>query len=104
MSDEQPPISDEPSHICEGIASALADPDIPLVYDDKFREYGIPVQDGGSSVVVIEFCPFCGTKLPDPLRDEWFDRLDQLGLEPDSPGLPLDMRSGAWWRRTRANT
>lgn len=104
MSDEPPPMSDDPPHLCEGMARALADPDIPLVYNDKFREYGIPVQDGGSSVMLIKYCPFCGTKLPDSLRDEWFDRLDELGLEPESPELPLDMRSGAWWRRTRANT
>jgi hypothetical protein len=103
-SDEPSPISDEPPHLCEGMARALADPDIPLAYDDKFCEYGILVQDGGSSIIVIEFCPFCAAKLPDSLRDEWFDRLDQLGLERDSPELPLDMRSGAWWRRTRANT
>lgn len=96
-------MSDGPPHLCEGMERALADPDIPLVYNDKFREYGIAIQDGGSSVVIIEFCPFSGTKLPESLRDEWFDRLDQLGLEPDSPELPLDMRSGAWWRRKRAN-
>ncbi|WP_145751101.1 DUF6980 family protein [Nitrospirillum amazonense] len=26
--------------------------------------YGIIVHDGGSSVVEIAFCPWCGTKLP----------------------------------------
>jgi hypothetical protein len=103
MSDE-PPMSDDPPHLCEGMARALADPDIPLVYNDKFREYGITILDGGSSVMLIEYCPFCGAKLPGSLRDEWFNRLDELGLEPESPELPLDMRSGAWWRRTRENT
>jgi hypothetical protein len=97
-------MSDGPPHLCEDMVRALADPDVPLVYNDKLREYSILIQDGGSSVAVIEFCPFCGVKLPGSLRDEWFDRLDQLSLEPDSPELPLDMRSGAWWRRTRANT
>jgi hypothetical protein len=97
-------MSDEPPHLCEGKARVLADPNILLVYDDKLREYGIPVQDGGSSMIVIEFCPFCGAKLPGSLRDEWFDRLELLGLDPGSPELPLDMRSGAWWRRTRADT
>jgi hypothetical protein len=104
MTDEPPQVSDESLHLCEGLVRAVADPDIPMAYNDMFRESGIFVQDGGSSVMVIEFCPFCGVKLPDSLRDEWFDRLDQLGLEPDSPELPLDMRSGAWWRRTRADT
>jgi hypothetical protein len=104
MSDEPPQVSDDPPHLCAGLAHALADPDIPLVYNDLFREYSIPIQEGGSSFMLIEFCPFCGTKLPESLRDEWFDRLDHLGLEPGSPELPLDMRSGAWWRRRRAST
>ena len=58
------------------MARAVADPDFPLVYNDKFREYGIPIQDRGSSIILISFCPFDGAKLPDSLRDEWFDRLD----------------------------
>jgi hypothetical protein len=86
------------------MARALADQDTPLFYNDKFREYSITIQDGGSSVMMIGFCPFDGAKLPDSLRDEWFDRLDQLGLEPESPDLPLDMRSGTWWRRARASS
>jgi hypothetical protein len=94
-------MSDEPPHLCKGMAQALADPDIPVVYFDKFREYSIRIEDGGNSVLDIKFCPFCGVRLPDSLRDLWFDRLDQLGLEPEAPELPLDMRSGAWWRRTR---
>jgi hypothetical protein len=97
-------MSDEPPHLCEGMVRVLADPDIPLVYNDKFREYSITIQDRGSSVIMIEFCPFDSARLPGSLRDEWFDRLAQLGLEPDSPELPFDMRSGAWWRRARANT
>jgi hypothetical protein len=32
-------MSDGPPHLREGMARALADPDIPLVYNDKFREY-----------------------------------------------------------------
>jgi hypothetical protein len=68
-----------------------------------------PRYPGGASMsdepphLMIEFCPFCGAKLPDSLRGQWCDRLDQPGLEPDTPELPLDMRSGAWWRRTRAS-
>ena len=94
-------MSDEPPHLCERMAHALAEADIPVAYFDKFREYSIRIEDGGSSFLRIAFCPFCGVRLPNSLRNLWFDRLDQLGLEPESPELPLDMRSGAWWRRTR---
>lgn len=26
--------------------------------------FGIPVHDGGTSAIAIEYCPWCGTKLP----------------------------------------
>jgi hypothetical protein len=54
--------------------------------------------DGGSSVPLARFCPWCGTKLPDSLRDRWFDRLDELGLEPEDEAVPKEMMSDQWWR------
>lgn len=83
---------------CDPLREALNDPDLPLVYWPKFREIVIRVLDGGSSGIEIHFCPFCGSSLPSPKRDEWFDRLWELGLETDSPNIPLDMRSDEWWR------
>ena len=76
---------------------ALADPDLPLSFNPKFREFGIRYLDGGSSVQVIDYCPFCGVRLPESLREAWFDRLDRLGFEPDDPRLPKEMQSDAWW-------
>jgi hypothetical protein len=29
------------------------------------RRYGLIIHDGGSSVITINFCPWCGTKLSD---------------------------------------
>jgi hypothetical protein len=75
-------------------------PDALLDYNPRFREYGLIVHDGDAAVVVIDYCPWCGAKLPVSLRDEWFDQLDQLGLEPDSPFIPAAMRSGEWWAKT----
>lgn len=69
-----------------------------LVYNPKFREYGLSVLDGGTSYILITFCPWCGTKLPQPLRDEWFDRLERMGLEPNDPQIPEDMQTDAWWK------
>lgn len=47
---------------------------------------------------MIDHCPWCGEKLPTSLRDEFFDRLEELGLEPNDLDVPLDLRSDAWWR------
>jgi hypothetical protein len=76
---------------------AVTDPRVAVTYLPRFREYGLLV-DGGPGLQLIAHCPWCGDKLPDSLRDEFFERLEELGLEPDDPDLPLDFRSDAWWR------
>jgi hypothetical protein len=58
-----------------------------LLYIPRFDEYGIIIHDGGNSHSVIQFCPWCGKKLPQsaitipptkksPLSstDEWYRR------------------------------
>lgn len=72
--------------------------DVALVYVAKFREYGIRILDGGTAYQLIQFCPWCGTALPMPLRDAWFDLLEMAGLEPNSSELPAEFLSEAWWR------
>ncbi|WP_373282983.1 DUF6980 family protein [Nocardia otitidiscaviarum] len=52
----------------------------------------------GCPTIVFNYCPWCGAKLPDSLRDEWFDRIFDLGLEgPEDVRIPVDMRTDAWW-------
>jgi hypothetical protein len=37
--------------------------------------------------------------LPESLRDEYFRRLwDELGLEPEDPRVPEEIRSDRWWK------
>jgi hypothetical protein len=48
--------------------------------------YGLIVHDGGSSVIEISYCPWCGTKLP-PIAD-----LDS-GDYPDSDDDPSDTKA-----------
>ncbi len=43
--------------------------DTPIIYIKKFDEYGIKIWDGGSSSLIISFCPWCGQKLPNSKRD-----------------------------------
>jgi len=57
-------------------------PDALVEYLPKFDEYGIIVHDGGSSIIGIEFCPWCGKKLPPSKRDEWFAELARRSLDP----------------------
>jgi hypothetical protein len=82
------------------------DPDVLIQYSPKFEEYGIIVHDGGESYVVFQFCPWCGTRLPESKRDLWFDTLQGLGLDPlhsvDAgscrPGFPSTGRDAQYSR------
>jgi hypothetical protein len=67
------------THCCDQMKDRLADNQTAIQYWPKFREYRIPVLDGGDSVITIQFCPWCGIRLPKSLRTEWFDRLDGSG-------------------------
>jgi hypothetical protein len=73
---------------CEALSEALVEK--ALIFIDKFREWGVPIPDGGSAFLEIKFCPFCGVVLPASLRHAWFDKADELGVGPpyDAHGIP----------------
>ena len=37
---------------------------VDALLEERDGHYGILIHDGGSSMQTIDFCPFCGTKLP----------------------------------------
>jgi hypothetical protein len=84
--------------ICVELAAAVASEDLPVIYVPKFREFGIENTDGGSSYQLIAFCPYCGERLPEPLRDDWFEAIERLDLEPEDPGVPIRYATDEWWR------
>lgn len=73
-------------------------PDALIHHNQKFDEYGIIVQDGGSSVIEIRFCPWCGTELPPSKREAWHAEVARRGLDPNANDLPEDLRDDDWWR------
>jgi len=99
------------THCCEVMAQAVTTaceqhpdrfdcPDALLRYWEKFCEYGLIVHDGGTSARSIDFCPWCGTRLPESQRDRWFDEIARLGFsDPDDPAIPERFQSDEWWRK-----
>ncbi len=74
-------------------------PDVFVIYNARFDEYGMPVRDGGWSSVLMRFCPWCGTAMPDSKRDFWFETLATMGINnPSKQTVPDLYRSDAWWR------
>ncbi len=54
---------------CSQHADANECPDTLVSYSQQFDEYGVIVHDGGSSSIVIKYCPWCGTTLPQSKRE-----------------------------------
>ena len=40
-------------------------------YDARFDEYAVVLPED-DSLMCFDFCPWCGKKLPESRRDEWF--------------------------------
>lgn len=38
-----------------------------VIVKEESGYFGLPVHDGGTSHIVIRYCPWCGTRLPDPM-------------------------------------
>ncbi|MDR2441235.1 MAG: tetratricopeptide repeat protein [Planctomycetaceae bacterium] len=84
---------------CDSMYSHLLGGDVAISYIKKYREYGIKVLDGGTSVQVLHYCPWCGSKLPESLRDEWFNTLRDMGYEnPLDDDVPISYCSDLWWK------
>lgn len=82
---------------CPGLTEALGDPDVPICYDSRFRSVFCQYLQGGQAVLELSVCPFCGVAFPPSLRDEWFERIEELGLDPSSSDLPIEFQTGQWW-------
>lgn len=82
---------------CQEMKHHLKEGEVAVVYLEKLREYGIRILDGGDSIQVIRYCPWCGACLPRSLRDEWFRQLELLGKDLCDE-IPLPMQSDECWR------
>ncbi|THD03159.1 hypothetical protein B1810_11315 [Panacagrimonas perspica] len=85
---------------CAAMSDAIADPQNPVVYIPKFREFGLRILDGGTSTSEIAYCPWCGARLPTSLRDAWFDELEKLGIDISSDvDVPARYRGADWYQQ-----
>ncbi|MDJ1007232.1 MAG: hypothetical protein QNJ13_05345 [Paracoccaceae bacterium] len=85
------------TYVCDQHPNRFDCPDNLISYDEITDSYGIIVHDGGSSVINIGFCPFCGTKLRD-LSDLLFSELDRIDPDWEWETVPPKYRTAAWWR------
>ena len=75
-----------------------------ILYKPRTREY-LSIHKGNIGFD-ITYCPFCGTKMPKELSDEWLDVLEkEYGLddacpsEHDDPRIPPEFWTDEWWKK-----
>lgn len=73
-----------------------------IKYSEKFDEYGIPDyiahNHKNAPIQLIRFCPWCGIQLPDSKRDEWYDKLEEMGINPNFDKVPIEYTTDQWWK------
>ena len=71
-----------------------------IIYSPRFDEYGIIIHDGGNSYSAIHYCPWCGKKLPESKRDDWFETLKAQGYDnPSKQKIPSEFLTDQWYRK-----
>ena len=74
-------------------------------YSPKFREYFIDIKaEYGGAVHLIFYCPWCGKKLPNSLKDKFFDILEkELGIDygdlKTKFKIPKEFKGDEWWKK-----
>ena len=92
------------NYCCYDMECYAEDYRVAIFYNNKIREYLIPDLEG--LFIVLEFCPWCGKKLPKSLRSEWYSLLEtEWGIETDvgeeisRKDIPSEFCSDEWWKK-----
>jgi hypothetical protein len=88
-------ICDDPFHCHQAV----------IYYNPRFDEYGIIVH-GKKYVIRMNFCPFCGAKLPESKYTLWLKTLKAMGLKDVDAfsvlrrkDIPKEFLTDEWYRK-----
>lgn len=73
-----------------------------LVYNAKWREYGIKLHEPKNGYLLMQYCTNCGTKLPISLKNMWFKILKEEcflidPIKKDKKLIPEKFLTDEWW-------
>ena len=88
---------------CEAMARYIANESVAIEYECEFREYSIDEKNDVGTCIRINYCPWCGIKLPESLRHEYVKELNLLGYELLDDDIPEKYKTDAWWRGKTEN-
>ncbi|WP_375331625.1 DUF6980 family protein [Candidatus Tisiphia endosymbiont of Temnostethus pusillus] len=76
-----------------------------VIYHSEIREYNLMLHGHNYGMEQhMYYCPFCGTKLPKTLGEEWCKIVkDELGLDTvyaeEWETLPEEFKTDEWWKK-----
>ncbi|MDR3550584.1 MAG: hypothetical protein P4L31_04165 [Candidatus Babeliales bacterium] len=85
--------------------------DSPLTYSPDHRSYTISAPRALVKKNIVwlgyrvDFCPFCGTKLPKDLTEKWWDILEkEYGIDDPYDDkqkklIPEEFKTDEWWKK-----
>jgi hypothetical protein len=85
-------------HCCKEMDFFLEEKRVRISYIDYKRLYAIKLTSGG--LQTMNYCPWCGHKLPEPLDEEWFNLLEEMGFDnPRQQEIPKEFKTDEWWKK-----
>lgn len=90
-------------HCCMTMHYELLSDYKTLAYSPKWREYGVIIPNS-STIMLMDYCMFCGKKLPLSLRNKWFDVLEEeyrldVSISNYKKKVPAEFLTDEWWKK-----
>lgn len=89
----------------------LQDSDCPLTYDASIRHYTISMPRSAAKenevwpCYKVNYCPYCGTHLPNDLVEKWMNvlekeyKIDDPYDDEQKKLIPQEFKTDLWWKR-----
>jgi hypothetical protein len=92
-------------HCCLAMQSSVVGDRNTLHYRKRYCEYGVTVPKS-TGYILMDYCIFCGKKLPPSLQYDWFDVLEReyglkFPLKKDKHLIPQEFLTDEWWKNRR---
>ena len=90
-------------HCCKQMEFLLQEGKVAFEYIARFREYSMDIRGNDVVSQKMIYCPWCGKKLPDSLRDACALEIESLGYDGIfDESIPDKYQTDEWWRENYA--
>ena len=92
------------TYCCENMKVFIEDPRIKMGYNQTHRMYYLEITSTGT-IYLIDYCPACGTMLPENLVDKWTNilkkefNIDDPYAKEQSKLIPEEFKTDEWWKK-----